>query len=175
MSDRWNGEVEIVSGIAAENEIPQERPNGRNQLLGRFSATPTRAIQQKCTYHLGIPLAHIFTKCIEQFRCATGVQPKSRLGSATMHMKPVAEGNDQCRQVVGNAIGRTALTDALLYQLPVEKFYSKASVIAGLPSVVPRATTARKVSAKSLQQALIHIFQRATFALQKTTEMGCGA
>jgi hypothetical protein len=51
MSDCWNGEVEIVSDIAAENEIPQERPDGRNQLLGCFTATPAGAIQQKRSYH----------------------------------------------------------------------------------------------------------------------------
>jgi hypothetical protein len=31
------------------------------------------------------------------------------------------------------------------------------------------------VTAKNLQQVAIHIFQSVTFALQKTTEMGCGA
>ena len=127
MSDGRNGEVEIVSGIAAENEISQERSYSRNQLLGCFSATLARTIQQKRTYYLGIPLADVFTKFIEQFRRATGVKPDSRLGSATMYMKPVAECNDQCRQIVGNIIPLKALTDSLLNQIPVEEFYSKAA------------------------------------------------
>ena len=66
MSDRRNGEVEIISGFAAENEIPQERSHSRDQLLDRFSATLAHAIQQKRTYSLGIPPADIFTKCMEQ-------------------------------------------------------------------------------------------------------------
>jgi hypothetical protein len=65
MSDRRNSDVEIVSSLAAENEIPQECSYSRDQLLGRFSAAMARAIQQERAYHLGIPLADIFTKCIE--------------------------------------------------------------------------------------------------------------
>src|ERR1039458_10564165 len=85
MSDRRNGKVEIFSGFAAENEIPQESSHSRNQLLGRFGATLARAIQQERAYYLGVPLADVFTKCMEQFRRATGVKPESRLRSATMY------------------------------------------------------------------------------------------
>jgi hypothetical protein len=79
---------------------------------------------------------------MDQFRRATGVIPESPLSNATMYVKPVAESNDQCRQIVGNFISRKALPYALLNQIPVEEFYSKASVIAGFPAVVPRAATA---------------------------------
>jgi hypothetical protein len=142
MSDRRNGEVEIISGVAAENKIPQERSHSRDQFLGRFGATLARAIQQKRTYYRGIPPADILTKCTEQFRRATGVQPESLFGGATMNMKPVAKGNDQYRQIVGNVICWKALTDPLLYQIPVEESYSKVCVIAVVPAVVPRAATA---------------------------------
>jgi hypothetical protein len=65
MSDRRNGEVEIVSGLSAENEIPQESSHGRDQLLCCFGSTLARAIQQKRAYCLGIPLADIFTEYME--------------------------------------------------------------------------------------------------------------
>jgi hypothetical protein len=62
MGYRRNGEVEIISGFAAENEIPQERSHRCDQPLGRFRATLARAIQQKRTDSLGIPLTDIFPK-----------------------------------------------------------------------------------------------------------------
>jgi hypothetical protein len=141
MSDRRNGEVEIASDLAAENEIPQEGSHGRDQLLGRFGSTLARAIQQERAHCQGIPLADIFTKYMEQFQRTTGVQPESRLSSATMHLEPVAKGNDQCRKIVADIYGK-ALTDSLLNQIPVEELYSKVCVITGLPTVGLRAATA---------------------------------
>jgi hypothetical protein len=174
MSDRRNGEVEIVSGIAAENEISQERSHGRNQFLGCFSATLARAIQQKRTYSLGVPPADIFTKCMEQFSRATAVIPESPLGNATMYMKPVAECGHQCGLIVPNFIVLMVPAHPALNQMPVKELYSAAWVKAGPFVVGLRATTMLKVSDKRIQQAPIHICQGASFALHKTAEMGCG-
>jgi len=141
MSDSRNGEVEIFLCLTTGDEISQESPHRRGQLMRRFGAVLTCAIQQKRANALGIPSANIFAERQEQIDGSASIQPESRLGGSTMNPKPVAESSYQSGLIVLTFIGMMSLTYPAPDQMPVKELHSAAWMSACPFGGKPRAAT----------------------------------
>jgi hypothetical protein len=95
VSDSGNREGEIVARFATEVEIPQKRPQGRNQLLCGRGSTLAGPSQEKVAYGVRSPLTDIIAEGLEQLRSAASVKPKRRRLRPAMRLKPIEKGSDQ--------------------------------------------------------------------------------